>query len=386
MAKNTTGSFYSLETISGILLFFAVILAIAIANSPLEQLYNAILRSNFNIALGNYNLSQNIQHWINDGLMAIYFLLIGLEIKREINRGILQNKSSILTPIACALSGLILPALIYIYFNFDNTIGIKGWAIPTATDIAFTLGIVSMLKKNVPLSLKILLTAIAMFDDIGAIAIIAIFYTSELSYTSLMVSLICTIILIIFNYQGIKRISIYMVVGFILWVSVLESGVHATLAGIIIALTIPDEKKNSTLQRLEDGLHPWIVFVILPIFAFANAGISFSGFSISLFSNSVVLGSALGLFIGKQIGIFFPLLYFIKQNKQLSREITTRQVYGVALICGIGFTMSLFIGSLAFGENEEYMKLIKLGVFSGSILSAIAGTIVLTKKSLKSNL
>lgn len=384
MPKTNSNSFYTLETISGILLFFSAILAIIVVNSPLEHFYHIILKTNLKLTLGNLNLSQTLQHWINDGLMAIYFLLIGLEIKREINRGILQNKSNLLTPVVCALSGLIVPALIYIYFNFDNKTGLQGWAIPTATDIAFTLGVISLLKKSVPLSLKILLTAIAMFDDIGAIAIIALFYTSELSYLSLVISLICTIILFSFNIFGVKKISVYMLVAFILWISVLESGVHATLAGIIIAMTIPDEKQNSTLQKLEDSLHPWIVFFILPLFAFANAGISFQGFSIAIMTDSVVLGTSLGLFLGKQIGIFFPLLYFINKNKKLSAEIKPYQIYGVALICGIGFTMSLFIGSLAFGENEQYMNLVKIGVFAGSILSAIAGAIVLTNKRLKS--
>lgn len=379
MTTSKKENFHNLQTISGILLFATAILAIILVNSPLASYYNAFFHTTMELRVAKYHINQSILHWINDGLMAIYFLLIGLEIKREVNRGILQGRKSVFIPAFTALCGLLLPALIYVAFNYHDPHSLRGWAIPTATDIAFTLGIVSLLKTRVPLTLKVLLTAIAMFDDIGAIAIIAIFYTKNLSFFALSMTVVCTLILFAFNRLGIRKISLYIVVGFILWVSVLESGVHATLAGIIIAMTIPDEKQNSTLTRLENSLHPWIVFLILPLFAFANAGISFQGFSLESLYHPIVLGIICGLFFGKQIGIFFPLWLFVKNNKHLRKEIKLYQIYGIALICGVGFTMSLFIGALAFGDGQ-YINLVKLGVFSGSIISALAGFLILRLK------
>nr|WP_269570382.1 Na+/H+ antiporter NhaA [Legionella tunisiensis] len=286
-----------------------------------------------------------------------------------------------MVPIIAAFSGLLLPALIFYGFNAHNPLYLQGWAIPTATDIAFTLGILSLLGSRVPLSLKILLTAIAIFDDIAAIAIIAVFYTNQLSLTSCIFALLFTLVLIGLNYFKCRRLSLFMVVGVALWIAVLKSGVHATLAGIVVALTIPDENKNRMLTRLEEGLHPWIVFLILPVFAFANAGVSFIGFDTSIIFHPIVLGVALGLFLGKQTGIFLSLGYFITFRKFLKTEhITLRQVYGVSLICGVGFTMSLFIGSLAYQYSDlNLMPMVKIGVVIGSLASGILGFLVLKK-------
>lgn len=374
-----TDSFFDLETIGGLLLFTMAILAIIIANSPYQSFYLHITHLPIDVRIGNFEIDKPLHIWINDGLMAIYFMLVGLEIKREINRGILSSKASIIVPAVTALCGLLVPALIYALFNWDNAYYLKGWAIPTATDIAFTLGIVSLLGKRVPYSLKILLTAIAIFDDVGAIAIIATFFTHKLSLLSLTVALLCTVFLFALNYFQCKRLSVYLIVGVVLWAAVLKSGVHATLAGIVIAMTIPDKPGESLLSRLEDGLHPWIVFIILPLFALANAGVSFSGFHGAI-SNTVLLGIAAGLFLGKQIGIFFPLWLFVRHGKYVhsykSFSITTTQVYALSLICGVGFTMSLFIGSLAFPNGAEVMNLVKIGILAGSLLSAVVGSAV----------
>lgn len=381
MAKSD--SFYNLETLGGILLFIGAVIAILIANSPLHGTYEHLLQTKGEITIGMLHIKKPLLLWINDGLMAIYFMLIGLEIKREIKRGVLSNKKNLMAPIVTAICGLLVPALIFIWFNIHNPVYLQGWAIPTATDIAFTLGIVSLLGSRVPLSLKILLTAIAIFDDIAAIAIIALFYTQKLSLLSLSLSLLFTLILIGLNYFKCRRISVFMVVGFALWVAVLKSGVHATLAGIVIAMTIPDEDTSSMLSRLEDGLHPWIVFLVLPIFAFANAGVSFIGLESSMFIHPIVLGIALGLFFGKQIGIFLSLSYFVKFKQLLKTDnITLRQIYGIALICGVGFTMSLFIGSLAYQRSDSsLLPLVKIGVMLGSITAGLAGYLVLKRSS-----
>ncbi|RUQ82077.1 Na+/H+ antiporter NhaA [Legionella septentrionalis] len=378
MAKD---SFYKLETLGGVLLFAAALIAIIIANSPYHLAYSHLFEIKGSIGIGSFLIKKPMLLWINDGLMAVYFLLIGLEIKREMRRGVLSHKKNLLAPIIAALSGLLIPALIFYGFNAHNPLYLKGWAIPTATDIAFTLGILSLLGSRTPLSLKILLTAIAIFDDIAAIVIIAVFYTHQLSLTACIFALLFTLILIGLNYFKCRHLSLFMVVGVVLWISVLKSGVHATLAGIVIAMTIPDEDKNGMLTRLEEGLHPWIVFLILPVFAFANAGVSFIGLHASIFVHPIVLGVALGLFLGKQTGIFLSLSYFMTFRKFLKTEhITLRQVYGVSLICGVGFTMSLFIGSLAYQYNDlNLMPMVKIGVVIGSLASGILGFLVLKK-------
>lgn len=379
---NKPDSFYNLETIGGILLFIAAVLAIIVANSPYRVGYEHFLSINGSVSVGSLSITKPLLLWINDGLMAIYFLLIGLEIKREVNRGILSDKTNLLVPALTALAGLIFPALIFIFFNAHHPVYLKGWAIPTATDIAFTLGIVSLLGSRVPFSLKILLTAIAIFDDIAAIVIIALFYTEKLSLLSLSLALISTLILIGLNYFKCRRISVFMLFGIALWIAVLKSGVHATLAGIVIAMTIPDEGKESMLTRLEDGLHHWVVFLILPLFAFANAGVSFIGLDASMFTHPVVLGIGLGLFLGKQLGIFLSLGYFVQFKKFLKADkVNLAQVYGIALICGVGFTMSLFIGSLAYQNYDlSLMPMVKIGVVLGSFIAGLTGFLVLKLK------
>ncbi|MDP3561828.1 MAG: Na+/H+ antiporter NhaA [Legionellaceae bacterium] len=382
---NKSNSFYNLETLGGLLLFIAAVLALIVANSPYRDAYNYFLQMNASVGIDHFLIKKPLILWINDGLMAIYFMLIGLEIKREIKRGVLSNKTSLMTPAITALSGLLVPALIFIFFNYRNPVYVQGWAIPTATDIAFTLGIVSLLGSRIPLSFKILITAIAIFDDIAAIVIIAIFYTQSLSLFSLALALLLTLVLIGLNYFKCRRVSVFMLIGIALWIAVLQSGVHATLAGIVIAMTIPDEGKESMLTRLEDGLHHWIVFLILPLFAFANAGVTLIGVDVSMFTHPIVLGIAFGLFFGKQIGIFLPLSYFVKFKQLLKDDhINLKQVYGIALICGVGFTMSLFIGSLAYQQsNLNLMPLVKIGVVIGSLTAGLAGFLVLKKVSRK---
>lgn len=331
------------------------------------------------VTIGALNIKKPVFIWINDGLMAIYFMLIGLEIKREMNRGFLSDNKKLMVPVITALSGLLVPALIFTWFNIHDRVYLQGWAIPTATDIAFTLGIVSLLGSRVPLSLKILLTTIAIFDDIAAIVFIALFYTKKLSIFSLFLCVLFTLILIGLNYFKCRRVSVFMVVGIAFWVAVLKSGVHATLAGIVIAMTIPDEGENSMLTRLEASLHPWIVFLVLPVFAFANAGVSFIGLDASMLLHPIVLGIALGLFFGKQVGIFLSLSYFFKYQQVLkANNINLRQIYALALICGVGFTMSLFIGTLAYQHSASgLLPLVKIGVVLGSTISGITGFLVL---------
>ncbi len=383
--NNKSNSFYNMETLGGVLLFIAAVLALIVANSPYREAYNYVLQTKATVGIDHFLIKKPLILWVNDGLMAIYFMLIGLEIKREIKRGVLSNKTSLMTPAITALSGLLVPALIFAFFNIHHPVYLQGWAIPTATDIAFTLGIVSLLGSRIPLSFKILITAIAIFDDIAAIVIIAIFYTKSLSLLSLSFALLLTAILIGLNYFKCRRVSVFMIIGIALWVAVLNSGVHATLAGIVIAMTIPDKGKESMLTRLEDGLHHWIVFLILPVFAFANAGVTFIGLDLSMFTHPIVLGITCGLFFGKQIGIFLPLTYFVKYKQLLKDDhINLKQVYGISLICGVGFTMSLFIGSLAYQHSQlNLMPLVKIGVVLGSLVAGLAGFLVLKRVSRK---
>lgn len=385
MRKSDSNAFYDLETLGGILLFIAAVLAIIVANSPYRMGYEHFLSINGNITIGNLSINKPLHAWINDGLMAVYFLLMGLEIKREINRGILSNKVQLWVPAITALSGLIFPALIFIAFNVHNPVYLQGWAIPTATDIAFTLGIVSLLGSRVPFSLKILLTAIAIFDDIAAIVIIALFYTKNLSILSLSLTCLFTLILFGLNYFKCRHLSVFVFFGVLLWVAVLKSGVHATLAGIVIAMSIPDEEKHSMLSRLEDGLHHWVVFLILPLFAFANAGVTFIGLNLSMLTHPIVLGVGLGLFFGKQFGIFISLSYFVQFKNFLKMDkVRLTQVYGIALICGVGFTMSLFIGTLAYQNNDSsLMPMVKIGVVLGSLISGVTGFLMLKRTSSK---
>lgn len=369
----------SIEVIGGIILFTAAVAAIVVNNSWLSPYYHMLETVYAGVSIGNFALQKNLVHWINDGFMALYFLLVGLEIKREFVGGTLSSKSNIIIPAIVALFGLLVPALIYFLINQHNPNYIDGWAIPIATDIAFTLGILALLGSRIPTSLKILVTTIAIFDDIAAIAIIAAFYTSNLSLISLFAALICIVVLICMNRLGVRKLAPFMIVGVIMWLCVLQSGVHATLAGVALALTIPHTEKNSPLLKLEHGLNPWIIFMVLPLFAFANAGISFSGMSLSHVFHPVSLGIILGLFLGKQIGIFISLYLFSKTKYfTIGRQLSVPQLYGISLVCGIGFTMSLFIGTLAF-STPDLMNMVKVGVLVGSLISGLVGYLVLKK-------
>lgn len=370
-----------LEAFAGILLGLSAILAITVENSPFSKFYEYFLNTPVAIQIGTFALHKPLLLWINDGLMAIFFLLIGLEIKREVVEGQLSSIKQVTLPVMAAIGGLLLPALIYVYFNWGDANAINGWAIPAATDIAFALGVVTLLGKRVPESLKICLVAIAIIDDLAAIIIIALFYTSSLSIMSLALGALAIIVLWILNRKGVTKIAPYIIVGIFLWVCVLKSGVHATLAGVVIALFIPLRAKNergkSPAHALEHGLHPWVAYSILPIFAFANAGVSLKGLSLDLLLHPITLGIALGLFFGKQIGIMsvtFLCVYF--KICTLPKGVKWSQYYAMSLVTGIGFTMSLFIGTLAF-DDASNQTFVRIGVIAGSLLSGIAGYVLL---------
>lgn len=369
------------EAAGGVLLMAAALLALVMDNSPLYWLYDRLLSTPVVIQIGALAIDKPLLLWINDGLMAVFFFLVGLEIKRELLEGELSSWRKASLPLLGAIGGMLVPALIYIALNADDPVSIRGWAIPAATDIAFALGILALLGSRVPVTLKIFLLALAIIDDLGAIVIIAAFYTAEISLVSLAIGLIGAAILVIMNRSGVTRTSLYLIVGTIMWVCVLKSGVHATLAGVIVALTIPLRAKNSLgqspLHELESSLHPFVMYGVVPIFAFANAGVSLSGLSFSDLLAPIPLGIALGLFVGKQIGIFgFAWLGTRLRICHLPADITWSQLYGVSLLAGIGFTMSLFIGTLAFAD-PEHAKAVRIGVLSGSILSAVTGYLVL---------
>ena len=379
----TIRKFISLESSSGILLFAAAILALIVDNSPLSHYYKSILASNLIFQLGIIHLSKPFLLWVNDGLMCIFFLLVGLEIKREMLEGELNSLAKAALPAVAAVGGMVVPALIYICLNYQDPIGLQGWAIPTATDIAFALAILAVLGSRVTVSLKIFLTAFAILDDIGAIVIIAIFYTKHISVILLLIAAALLVVLFILNRLNVTKFAPYFIVGFFLWVCVLKSGVHATLAGLMVAFAIPiRDKKDSSispLHDLENMLHPWVAFAILPVFAFANAGVSFKGFAWSGVFAPIPLGIALGLFIGKQVGIWlFTTLAVKSKFVKMPEGMSSSGLYGVALIAGVGFTMSLFIGGLAFGHSDvHYQAFVRVGVLLGSILSGSLGYLVL---------
>ena len=380
--------FLKLESASGILLMAAMVLAMLMNNSPLDGLYQGFISIPIVVQFGGLIIDKPLLLWINDGLMALFFFTIGLELKREILEGELSDFSKVALPLSAAIGGMVVPAAIYAALNWGDAAAIQGWAIPAATDIAFALGILTLLGKRVPNSLKIFLITLAVFDDVGAIIIIAIFYTVNLSFVSLIVAAICIGILVVMNLMNVTRISAFAVIGLILWVAVLKSGVHATLATVIMAFTIPLRTKDPSirppLHQLEEDLHPMVAYFVLPIFAFANAGVNLSNLTYESLVHPVPVGIALGLFLGKQLGVFAFAWLAIKTGfATKSKEISWTSLYGVALLCGIGFTMSLFIGSLAFehgdlpGNIDE-----RFGILFGSIISAVAGYLVL-KKSLK---
>ncbi len=381
---NIIDEFIQKESASGILLIFVTILALILSNTAMSPLYESFLNIPMEIHIGALHLDKTLYLWVNDGLMAIFFLLIGLEVKREILEGHLSTLPQVVLPGVAAIGGMVVPAAVYLMFNLGDPIAQNGWAIPTATDIAFALGILSLLGKRVPISLKIFLMALAIIDDLGAIVIIAIFYASDLSTLSITIAIAALAVLIALNYFGVSKKAAYFIVGIVLWVSVLKSGVHATLAGVALAFTIPLSAKNgqnqavSPLKDIEHGLHSWVAFFILPLFAFVNAGVNFTEISLSQMAGPVPLGILLGLFIGKQVGVFGLSWLAIKLKlAELPTDSNWRQLYGVSVLTGIGFTMSLFIASLAFEDNSIFQYTDKLAILLGSFLSGIVGYLIL---------
>ena len=371
----------------GCLLVMAAACALALANSPLAALYQEFLAIPVNVSAGEFEIAKPLLLWINDGLMAIFFFLVGLEIKRELLEGHLSSPSQVVLPAIAAVGGIAMPALVYVLINSGDEIAMRGWAIPSATDIAFAIGIFSLVGRSLPLTLKLFLLSVAIFDDIGAIVIIALFYTAELSTLSLGVALSGLAALFLLNRLNVRSQAAYLLVGLVVWAAVLKSGVHATLAGFAIAWFIPLRtlagQEQPMLTRLEHDLHPWVAFMVLPIFAFANAGVVFWGLGVEELLNPVTIGIALGLFVGKQLGVFGFCWVAIKLGvTRLPAGATWSQLYGVAMLCGVGFTMSLFVGSLAF-ENQDpaYQDAVKLGVLTGSIVSAVIGGWVLSWKT-----
>ena len=371
--------FLRLESASGILLVIAAALAMLLSNSPLAGYYAAFLDTPMAIRIGGFEIFKPLLLWINDGLMAVFFFVVGLELKREVLEGELARPRQAMLPAIAALGGMVVPALIYAWLNRHDTVALNGWAIPSATDIAFALGVLLLLGKQVPTALKLFLMTLAILDDLGAIVIIAIFYTSELSLTSLLIAGSALVVLVLMNRRGVMNVAAYLLVGLVMWASVLKSGVHATLAGVALAMVIPmrDPKtpSQSPLRGLEHDLHPPVAYVILPLFAFANAGVSLRGVSFATLLEPVPLGIATGLFVGKQLGVFGAAWLAIKLRiAELPNDTRWAQLYGVALLCGIGFTMSLFIGSLAFEHvGQEHANEVRLGILAGSLLSAVTG-------------
>lgn len=375
--------FVQMESFAGLLLILMSILALVVANSRWYDNYQHILEQPLSIGYATFHLSKPLILWINDGLMAVFFLLIGLELKREILEGQLSSVSQVVLPGLAALGGVLFPALIYYAFNRHHELNMAGWAIPVATDIAFALGVLTLLGKRVPSSLKLFLLALAIFDDLAAILVIALFYTKSLSFWALGMAGVTTVILIILNRLQVSKLTVYIILGIILWFFVLKSGVHATIAGVLLAIFIPlktvKHNQGSPLKYLEKKLHAWVAFFILPVFAFANSGINFSGITLPQLINPVSLGVALGLFFGKQIGVFLFSYITIKlQFAKMPDGANWRQLYGVSIICGIGFTMSLFICSLAF----EHAPIIyntegRIGVMLGTLMSALLGYVVM---------
>ncbi len=377
--------FIKKESSSGILLMLATVLAMIAANSPLVDLYDDLFQVPVEVRIGALHIGKPMLLWINDGLMAVFFLLIGLEVKRELLEGDLSSPAKVVLPGIAAVGGMLVPALFYVALNISDTTALNGWAIPAATDIAFALGIMALLGDRVPPSLKIFLMALAIMDDLGAIIIIALFYSGDLSIGMLVGAAICLAILIALNFSGVEKLPAYLLVGAILWICVLKSGVHATLAGVALAFAIPLRSRrspeHSLLHQLEHSLHPWVAFAILPIFAFANAGIPLADMSFSDLFQPVPLGIILGLLVGKQVGVFGFSWAAIQFGLASPPEGSTlRQLYGVAALCGIGFTMSLFIGGLAFehtGGSEAHILSHRLGILSGSLIAGVIGYLIL---------
>ena len=379
--------FFKLEAASGLLLLISAVIALFISNSNLSNLYFETLNKYLFVGINNFGIKMSLLHWINDALMAVFFFFVTLEIKREFLQGELSNRKQALLPIIAAIGGMLVPALIYVYINFQTGDTLNGWAIPSATDIAFSLGVLSLLGSRVPISLKVFLTALAIIDDLGAIVIIAFFYSGDLSIIYLSLLLITFTALVILNKFNIKKFIPYLLLGLILWFFTHESGIHATISGVLLATAIPHKKKEkdfSLLTKIEHSISPYVAFGIMPLFALANAGVSLSGMNFDSLLLPVPLGILLGLFIGKQIGVFLFSIISIKLKiAQMPNNANWLTLYGVGVLTGIGFTMSLFVGNLAFVENVQYISGVKIGVLSGSLLSTVFGYVLLlvaTKK------
>lgn len=378
-ARTVIADFIAKESAGGLALCAAAALALIAINSPLAPLYSDLWRTPVEVRVGALEIAKPLLLWVNDGLMAVFFFLIGLEVKREVIAGELSSLDKATLPIAAATGGMAVPAAVFVAINWNTPQNLDGWAIPAATDIAFALGVLALLGKRVPPALKVLLLAIAIIDDVAAIVIIAFFYTAALSTTALALAAAAAALLFVINRAGVERTSAYVLVGIFLWVCVLKSGVHATLAGVVTALAVPlyGQSGQSPLQKVEHRLHPWIAFLVLPVFAFANAGVSLSGIDVATLLAPLPLGIALGLFVGKQVGVlgFMALASATGIGKRPASASWT-QLYGLACLTGIGFTMSLFIGTLAF-EDLARVEALKLGVLAGSLASGLVGVLVL---------
>ena len=379
--------FFKLEAASGLLLLFSAVIALIISNSFLSEYYFKILKTYFLLGTDNFGLKLSILHWINDVFMAIFFFVVSLEIKREFINGELSRPKQALLPIIGAFGGMLVPALIYVAINFKNPETLNGWAIPSATDIAFSIGVLSLLGCRVPISLKVFLTALAIIDDLGAIIIIAVFYSGDLNFQYLSFMFLTLLSLILINKFKINNFIPYLLLGILLWIFTHESGIHGTIAGVLLALTIPHNKKkseNSLLLKLEHSISPYVAFIILPIFALANAGVSLDGVGLEDLLSPVPFGILCGLFFGKQLGVFLFSYISVKSKfAEMPNNSTWLSFYAVGILTGIGFTMSLFVGNLAFPASEEYIDGVKLGVLSGSLLSTLCGYILLRVASNK---
>jgi NhaA family Na+:H+ antiporter len=380
--KMTIREFLKLESASGIILFIAAFLAILLDNSSWAHFYQQFFQMSFGFHTDEWHFVQPVLFWINEGLMTIFFLLVGLELKREFLEGELAGMSRIILPGVAALGGMLVPALIYLAVNYPHAT-MKGWSVPVATDIAFALSVLSLFGKRIPLGLKLFLLMLAIFDDMGAILIIAVCHSHSLSWLSMMFALLCMAVLQVFNFLNVRSLAPYLLIGILLWVSVLHSGVHATISGILLAMMIPlknhPQESESTLRRLEDALHPWVVYFVMPLFAFANAGVNLSGLGWSILLDKVTLGIVLGLVLGKQLGVFSLVWLMVKMKwAKLPRFSNWLEMYGVACLCGIGFTMSLFLGTLAFQDDSpSYLTEVRVGVLLGSALSGLIGAMIL---------
>ena len=381
--RSVIRNFVKLESSSGILLLIAGLLALALSNSTFAEVFDHILHLKLNFGINSALFYKSIQHWINDGLMVIFFFVVGLEIKREYLEGELSMPSQAILPVIAAVGGMAVPAIFYLLFNFNNPETFQGWAIPSATDIAFSLGVLSLLGKRVPISLKIFLMALAIIDDLGAIIIIALFYSSGLEPLSLFVVLFILFFLYLCNKRNLQNIWIYIFLGFLLWIFIQNAGIHATISGVLLAIFIPHEKtkQGSLLTCAESKLHPWVAYLIMPLFALTNAGVYLGDVSLASLSNPVPLGIMTGLFFGKQIGVFFTTFLLIKMGyARLPSESNWIQMYGIALLTGIGFTMAMFINFLAF-DTDIYINQAKIAILIASFASAVLGYILLNFKS-----